>query len=147
MSDALHPGFTVDVEEMSIYVRKVQVNPAIVYAHSMALQKTSANYLFNKQEVRMTAISQGHVSFSYDNICVDRLANKVVIGFVNSSSVAGSYSSPPYNFQGFNLRQITLSVDGIPVNNNTLHACFDSAIGYDTVEVYTCHCFSRQENG
>ena len=84
----------------------------------------------------MTAISQGHVSFSYDNICVDRLANKVVVGFVSSSSNADSFTSSPFNFQGFDLRQITLSVDGVPVNNNTLSLCYDSATGYDTVEAY-----------
>lgn len=136
VSDGLQPDFVADIEEMTIYLRKIQVNPAIVYAHSMALQKSSAKYLFNRSEVRMTAISQGHVSFSYDNICVDRLANKVVIGFVSSSSVVGSYNSSPFNFQGFDLRQITLSVDGIPVNNNTLSVSYDSSTGYDTVEAY-----------
>ena len=100
VTDAIQPDFVADIEDMTIYVRKEQVNPAIVYAHSMALQKSSAKYLFNKREVRMTAISQGHVSFSYDNICVDRLANKVVIGFVNSSSVVGSYNSSPLIFKG-----------------------------------------------
>lgn len=136
VSDGLQPDFVADIEEMTIYLRKIQVNPAIVYAHSMALQKSSAKYLFNRSEVRMTAISQGHGSFSYDNICVDRLANKVVIGFVSSSSVVGSYNSSPFNFQGFDLRQITLSVDGIPVNNNTLSVSYDSSTGYDTVEAY-----------
>ena len=127
--DSLQPDFVADIKEMTIYVRKIQVNPAVVYVHSMALQKLSAKYLFNRSEVV-------RMSFSYNNICVDRLANKEVIGFVSSSSVVGSYNSSPFNFQGFDLRQITLSVDGIPVNNNTVSVSYDSSTGYDTVEAY-----------
>ena len=37
MSDALQPDYIADIAQMTIYVCKVQVNPAIVYAKSMAL--------------------------------------------------------------------------------------------------------------
>ena len=84
ISDAIQPDFVADIEEMTIYVCKVQVNPAIVYAHSMALQKTSAKYSFNKREVRMTAISHGHVSFSYDYISLLKAQNDINFGLVKT---------------------------------------------------------------
>ncbi|MEW8546475.1 MAG: hypothetical protein AB2693_23400, partial [Candidatus Thiodiazotropha sp.] len=81
----------------------------------------------------MCAISQGQVNFSYDNVFQSVRPKKIVIGFVNSRAVAGSYSLSPWNFAGYDLNQISVSVDGIPVHGNVLKMNFGSNTGADTV--------------
>ncbi len=62
--------------------------------------------------------------------------NKIVIAFANSQSVAGDYNTSPWNFQGFNLTELTVSVDGLPALGNPVRLNFDSASGIDTAEAF-----------
>ena len=115
MSDALNPDFRIEIVDMVLNVCKVQLNPAVMYAHNQILQKTPAKYPYTASEIRMNAIPQGQVSFTFDNVCQGRKPKRLIIGFVNSSAVAVSYSLSPFNFALYDLRQINVYVDGQPV--------------------------------
>jgi hypothetical protein len=136
MTDSLNPDFYFHIEEMTLSICKVLVNPGIIYGHSMALQKTAAKYPFQKTEVKMTSIAQGLINFTYDNICPTRLPNKIVIGFVNSQAAVGSFSLSPWNFQGFDMSRISVLIDGIPVNGIQMKTNFNATSGIDTTEPY-----------
>lgn len=136
MSDAVSPNLKVQIEEMALYIGKVQVNPAVIYAQSKTLETTNAKYPYIKTEVRMSAISQGQVNFSMDNVCQGMKPNKMVVAFVESKAAAGDYQKSPWNFQGFHLSDLIVSVDGIPVLGNPVRVQFDSAGSVDTAEPY-----------
>ncbi len=59
-----------------------------------------------------------------------------MIAFANSQSVAGDYNTSPWNFQGFNLSELTVSVDGIPSLGHPVRLNFDHAGGIDTAEAF-----------
>ena len=84
----------------------------------------------------MSAISKGQVNFSIDNVCQGLKPNKIVVAFADSQSVAGSYNHSPWNFKGFYLSELTVSVDGIPVLRNPVTVKFDSVSGLDVTEPY-----------
>ena len=108
-------------------------NPAVIYAHAQVLESTNAKYPFIKTEVKMMAIPRGQVNFTWDN-CVNGIRPlRCVIGFVNSLAVSGAYTLNPWNFQHYNLSQITLSLDGLPVGGNPLRLSFDDDNGISTV--------------
>lgn len=119
---------------MVLNVCKVQVNPAIIYAHNQILQKTPAKYPYTATEIRMIAIPQRQVSFSFDNVCQGKTLQKMTIGFVNSKALAGDYSLSPYNFQGYDLNQINVYVDGQPVLGKAMKVNFSQTAGQDIVE-------------
>ena len=98
------------------------------------LQKTPAKYPYTGSEIRMNAIPQGQVSFTFDNVCQGRKPNRLIVGFVNSSAVSGNYTLSPYNFAGYDLRQINVFVDGQPVLGNAMKVSSNSVTGVDTVE-------------
>ena len=58
------------------------------------------------------------------------------IAFVKSQAAAGNYQLNPYNFHHFNLTQIGLFVDGIPVGGNVLKLNFDSSSGRTIIPAY-----------
>lgn len=58
----------------------------------------------------------------------------MTIGFVNSKAAAGDYTLSPYNFQGYDLNQINVYIDGQPVLGNAIEANFSQIAGQDTVE-------------
>lgn len=136
ITDSLNPNYKIVIDEMVLNVCKVQVNPAVVYAHSRQLEKTNAKYPYVKTEVRLAAISQGQVNFNVDNVCQGIRPNKIVVAFAKSQSVSGSYQTSPWNFQGFGLTELTVAVDNIPVLGNPMRLNFDAANGSDTAEAF-----------
>ena len=134
MTDIVTPNFRIDIDEMVLNVCKVQVNPAVLYAHNNMLQKTPAKYPYNATEIRMTAIPQGQVSFTFDNVCQGRKPQRLTVGFVKSKSVAGDYQLSLFNFNAYDLTQINVFLDGQPVLGNAIKVNFDKKVGLDTVE-------------
>lgn len=136
MTDSISPNYKVVIDEMVLNMCKVQVNPAVVFAHSKQLEKTNAKYPYVKTEVRLAAISQGQVNFNIDNVCQGIRPNKIVVAFANSQSVSGTYKKSPWNFQGFQLTDLTVAVDNIPIYGNPVRVNFDDTRGVDTAEAF-----------
>ena len=107
-----------------------------MYAHSQQLEKTNAKYPYVKTEVRLAAISQGQVNLTLDNVCQGIRPNKIVVAFANSQSVSGSFYTSPWNFQGFGLTDLSVSVDNIPVLGNHVRLNFNTTNGVDTAEAF-----------
>ncbi|KAK3106922.1 hypothetical protein FSP39_003053 [Pinctada imbricata] len=88
-------------------------------------------YIIN--QVKMMAIPRGQVNFTWDN-CINGVRPlRCVLGFVNSLAVSGAYNLCPWHFQHYDLSQITLSLDGLPVGGNPLRLNFDDVNGITTV--------------
>ena len=60
----------------------------------------------------------------------------MVIAFVESKSAAGAYTTSSWNFQGFHLSELIVSVDGIQALGNPVRMHFDSTGYSDTAEAY-----------
>ena len=69
MSKAINPEYRIPIDEMVLHICKVHVNPAVIYAQSQKIETTNAKYPYIKREVRMSAVSQGQVNFTMDNVC------------------------------------------------------------------------------
>ena len=137
MTDSLDPDFKVVIDEMVLNMCKVQINPGVVLAHSHQLEKTNAKYSYVKTEVRLAAISQGQVNFNIDNVCQGIRPNRIVVAFAESQSVSGSYQTSPWNFKGFHLTELTVTVDNIPVLGNPVRMNFDAGNNAtDTAEAF-----------
>jgi hypothetical protein len=55
--------------------------------------------------------------------------NKIVISFVSSKAVSCDYKLNPFNFNHYDLSEISLLVDRIPVGGNAMKINFKSSIG------------------
>ncbi|MES9902423.1 MAG: hypothetical protein ABW168_07040 [Sedimenticola sp.] len=132
------PKYAVHIEDIVLKICKVQLNPAVIYGHSEIMKSNvNAKYPFTKTEVKMFALAKGQVNVTLDNMFQGVRPNKVVVGFVSSQAVTGSYSLNPFNFQSYDINQIVLSVDGIPVSGNPLKVNFDDEYGSNCINVFT----------
>ncbi|CAC5359304.1 unnamed protein product [Mytilus coruscus] len=59
MSDEENPNYDIIIEDIAIKVCKIRVNPAIIYAHSLALQKSNAKYPFTKSAIKHLSLVKG----------------------------------------------------------------------------------------
>ena len=136
MSDELNPKYDIVIEDIILRACKVRVNPAVIYGHAEALLKTNAKYPFTKSEIKVMSIPKGQISFTWDNIFQGSKPNKIIIGLVEANAVAGNYALNPFNFKNYDVRQITLLCDGVPVGGGPLKVNYDKSQGQSVVPAY-----------
>ncbi|XP_071138715.1 uncharacterized protein F54H12.2-like [Mytilus edulis] len=130
------PDFKVYIEDIVLKACKVKINPAVIYGHAEILKTVNAKYPFTKSEVKQIAIAKGTVNFSQDQLFQNTRPDRVVVGFVNAKAAAGDFSKNPFNFQHFNLNQIGLYVDNIPVSGNVMRLNFNVSSGRTIIPAF-----------
>ncbi|MCG7878664.1 MAG: hypothetical protein N0C90_20395, partial [Candidatus Thiodiazotropha endolucinida] len=130
-------GYRVNIEDIYILVKKIRVNPAVIYGHSKILEKQNALYPFNKVEVKSVSISTGSTTYSWDNMFQGRRPNKLIVGFVKSRAISGDYKTNPFNFENCSIQQIVAYCDGLPVGGNPVKLDFDTTGGTVITRAYT----------
>ena len=109
--------------------RNVLKYPGIIYGHNEILKSTNAKYPFTNTDVKLPAIPAGNTSFSFDQLFNPLTPNKIVISFVSSKAVSCDYKLNPFNFNHYDLSEISLLVDRIPVGGNAMKINFNSSSG------------------
>ncbi|GFW23025.1 uncharacterized protein F54H12.2 [Trichonephila clavipes] len=117
-------GFKVVLDHVSLFIRKVRVNPGVILGHAKALEKTSAKYPINRVLCKVYSIPKGSMSFIQDNIFSGQMPKKLFVGCVDNEVFHGAFSKSPYEFKHFNLNFIGVYVDGQPVPHNPLELGF-----------------------
>lgn len=135
-----NPDFKITIEDIILKACKVQVNPAVIYGHAEILKTVNAKYPFTKTEVKQITIAAGTVNFDQDQLFQNIRPNRVVVGFVNALGAAGDYTKNPFNFEHFNLNQIGLFVDNVPVTGNVMRLNFNAASGRTIIPAFN-HMF------
>ena len=106
---------------MVLRVCKVQGNPAVVTAHNAMLSSANAKYPYTKTEIASMTLAKGMSNFSWNQVFQDTCPNRIIVTFVCSEATSGgSLTKNPWNFQNHNLSQISVSVDGVPVNGGSI---------------------------
>ncbi|GFW16560.1 uncharacterized protein F54H12.2 [Trichonephila clavipes] len=117
-------GFKVVLDHVSLFIRKVRVNPGVILGHAKALEKTSAKYPINRVLCKVYSIPKGSMSFIQDNIFSGQMPKKLFVGCVDNEAFHGAFSKSPYEFKHFNLNFIGVYVAGQPVPHNPLELDF-----------------------
>ena len=99
----------------------MKINPAILVAHSKMLKTVTANYPFIRTETKCANIARGQSTFSWEHINSSYLPKFVIVTFVESESVLGSLRKNPFNMEHFDLRQISLLVNGVTCAGNPIN--------------------------
>lgn len=109
-------NYKIEIQDMYLNICKVSVSNGLFVGHQNVLKsQITAKYPYVNTEVKLISIPSGQITFSHNNIFPQARPSKVVVAFVSSKSAAGDFKLSPYNFKHYNLNQITLKVDGIPV--------------------------------
>ncbi|GFX69724.1 uncharacterized protein F54H12.2 [Trichonephila clavipes] len=129
-------GFKVVLDHVSLFIRKVRVNPRVILGHAKAPEKTSAKYPINRVLCKVYSIPKGSMSFIQDNIFSGQMPKKLFVGCVDNESFHGALSKSPYEFKHFNLNFIGVYVDGQPVPQNPLELDFSKDQYIRVIKLY-----------
>jgi len=105
-------GAKLDVVHASLFVRKVKLSSAVFLSHAKALENATAKYPIKRVVCKAFAIPRHYLDASHEKLFSGQLPTRVVIGLVDNRAFNGSATRNPFNFEHFNLSEISLYLDG-----------------------------------
>lgn len=122
--------YKIEIQDMYLNICKVNVSNGLFVGHQNVLKsQITAKYPYVNTEVKIISIPSGQITFAQNNIFPQARPSKVVVAFASSKSAAGDFKLSPYNFKHYNLNQIALKVDGIPVPGSVSNISYSSTNG------------------
>ncbi|XP_040263300.1 uncharacterized protein F54H12.2-like [Bufo bufo] len=109
-ADAEH--FKVQILQAALYVKRVQVSPAVRIGHSQALLSATAKYTIDRACLKVYSIPSGTRITNQENLFLGQLPKTVIIGFVENEAFSGSYNRNPLCFHHYDVNQASLYLDG-----------------------------------
>lgn len=107
----------------TFYIRKQIPFPSIILAHQRLLEKGEiAQYPFKNTEVKYFTIAQGSSSAVEENMFMNVIPSRIIVGFVDSQSFNGNIVSNPYKFHHYNIKNLSVNINNIsmPIRPLTL---------------------------
>ncbi|XP_031762357.1 uncharacterized protein F54H12.2-like [Xenopus tropicalis] len=109
-ADAEH--YKVQILQAALYVKRVQVSPAVRIGHSQALLTTNAKYAIDRVSLKVYSIPAGTRITNHENLFLGQIPKIVILGFVDNEAFSGSYQRNPLCFHHYNISHAALYVDG-----------------------------------
>lgn len=128
LSDDPNLKLKIEILDMTLMVRKVDINPAILVAHAKLLQTTTMKLGYRRVEMQNFTLPSGIMQKSLDNLFLTQVPSRLVFGFVMNSSFCGKVDENPFDFQHFDLNHVSLTVNGRVVNSTPYKIDFDKKL-------------------
>ena len=120
MGDA--DGYKIKIRDLSLFVRKVQLSPAIRMGHVKALEKTSCKYPIRRVEVKVDTVPTGNTNYVQDNMFLGHVPEKQVIICVESDALNWNIAKNPFNFHHFKINFVALNEEGRQIPTKPLQS-------------------------
>jgi hypothetical protein len=146
MADA--DNYKIIMKDLALFVRNVQLSPAVRMGHVKALEKTSCRYPIRRVEVKVDTVPRGNMNYVQDNMFLGQLPKRLVIGCVDSDTLNGTITKIPFDFRHYKINFVALNVGGrqIPAKrcNPTLKTQVIFADIWDSISVRE-RCIKTEE--
>lgn len=136
MSPDESPDYEVVIEDIIVKLCKVKVNPSIIFAHSEALKSTNAKYPYTKTAIKHITLMKGTSNCVLENIFQDIRPSRIIMAMTSTDAVNGNFKLNPWNLKHYDIQQITLFCDGIPVDGIPLKLDFNEDRGSANIAAY-----------
>ncbi|XP_073514023.1 uncharacterized protein F54H12.2-like [Phyllobates terribilis] len=104
--------FKVQILQAALYVKRVQVSPAVRIGHSQALLAATAKYALDRACLKVYSIPAGMRVSNHENIFLGQLPKTVILGFVDNEAFSGTLNKNPLPFHHYNMNHAALYLEG-----------------------------------
>jgi hypothetical protein len=105
-------NYKIIIKDLALFVRNVQLSPAVRIGHVKALEKTSCKYPIRRVEVKVDTVPRGNMNYVQDSMFLGQLPKRLVIGCVDSDALNGTITKFPFDFKHYKINLLVLNVDG-----------------------------------
>ncbi|XP_025154398.1 uncharacterized protein F54H12.2-like [Harpegnathos saltator] len=126
-SSCLMEGNTMSrirILDVTILIRRARINPGILLAHTRMFTKTTAKYPLTRVEVKSFTIHSGVVGETLDNVILEQIPKRIIVGFVDNKAFNGARHLNPFKFQHYGINFFSLYVDGTQIPSRPLQPKF-----------------------
>lgn len=117
---------SIQIMDATLYMDHITLNPSVLVAQQMVLQKTEAIYPYTRVEVKTYTVPANSMNISLDNIVIGQLPNLLVFCMVDNDAYTGKRSKNPFNFKHNNMSSFFMSVNGVQVPSQAIEMDFST---------------------
>lgn len=100
-----------EITGLKLYVKMLELADSLAYDINKKLELHPARYPMRKTTLKSMFIGEGHREYTAC-LWTDQVPRRVVIGLVSNKEYVGDQTTSPFNFQHFDLRNITITANG-----------------------------------
>ena len=108
------------IEDMVLYVRKVKLSGSMLMAHADKFKENAsqtAKYPVRRVVCKAFTVASGLFDVTHEKIFSGQLPNRIIIGIIQNPAFTGQTILNPFNFEGYNMKEISVFADGQNVQN------------------------------
>ena len=136
MSQKADAKYRINIDEARLYVTVKKIAPHVREAHEQRLLTTNAKYPMKRSHLLFFSRAGGISDLSEPNVVNGVLPTKMVIGLVETDAFNGHIQKNPFNFQHFNISQLSVRKNGQEIPYEPLFFNFTDADNPQTVMGY-----------
>ena len=102
----------IQITDMTLYVRRLTMNPSVIKGHMMGLNSQNALYPINHTRLLTFSIPKGQRSFRKDNLFPSQSPKLIMVAMTSNKAFNGDLGENPFNFEHFNVSEIALLANG-----------------------------------
>jgi len=125
--EAAPPVGTIELLGMNLHVRAVDVISSASLALERTLISTTAKYPYRRTRVKMLTIPAGQQELPFSTVFTDIIPRRLVIGCVEQKAAVGDISKTPFNFQHFNISEISVNAAGVTYPSSPVFTDFPNS--------------------
>ena len=121
MADA--DTYKIKIKDLALFVRNVQLSPAVRMGHVKALEMTSCKYSIRR---KVDTVPSGKMNYIQDNMFLGQLPKRLIIGCVDSNALNGTITKNHFDFKHYNINFVALNMDGRQIPAEPLQPNFEN---------------------
>lgn len=99
------------VHDVKLFAKMIEVQPSLNMNIYKTLEKQPATYALRKTEIKSTFLSAGRTEIEYNAFSAN-IPRRVTIALVSNAAFNGALQLSPFNFQHFDIRDISIHAGG-----------------------------------
>ena len=119
--------YKYELSGLKLKMTMVTVSPGVILGHGEALKTINAMYPYMRVEMMTHSIPKGESNVNWFNAYSKSAPSRLIIGMVSAEGFNGSYDKNPYNFQNYDVGNISLVVNDTVVGGQPLTVNFDES--------------------
>ena len=131
MSDDSAKQYKVKIVEANLYVRKMTLNDTVVSA--ITLLSSPASYPYLETLTKTFLASTGLHSWKQEDIFARDPIRRLAICLNTNEAFLGNNRQNPFHFRKFNLEQIYVYRNGLPVADSPISTADDKRLYFNTI--------------
>ncbi|GFX70232.1 uncharacterized protein TNCV_4616691 [Trichonephila clavipes] len=87
--------YRIQIENISLYIRKCEISSSILVAHEKALEQSLVQMPFTRTEIKTFTLSSGLKSITIPNFVNGTLPTRMILGLISNSAYTGDLKKTP----------------------------------------------------